>query len=99
MEEVCNDILSNFKTLYADQQTESQTQDKDIINNSNTDATLKNIITKQQEQISASTAVRNASDNKLIDSEMKKLVLNQYINRAPDSGDRYGRVSRWKILP
>lgn len=84
VEETSEDILTHLKTLSADK-IASNSSDGNILKIDSTDETIKKLISKQQEQISAAAVKK--SENKLIDSEMKKLVLNQYNNRAASDSE------------
>ena len=55
-----------------------------------TDDTIKNFMSKQQEQFAENEkSLAATSGAKLVDNEMKRLVLNQYQNRAQSGSDRY----------
>jgi len=53
-----------------------------------TDDTIKNFMSKQQEQFAISEKISNSTAGaKLVDNEMKRLVLNQYQNRQQTGND------------
>ncbi|XP_066934078.1 coiled-coil domain-containing protein 43-like [Clytia hemisphaerica] len=84
-EDHAEDILKNYKEFSEKKPINKETTSTLIGDSKDTDDKIKNLIMKQQEQVSTDSD-KNAKAGRLVDNEMKKLVLNQYNNRGASDG-------------